>query len=151
MGKRGPPKKPTALKIVQGTAQPSLINPDEPMPEGALGPPPDDMLKSERQHWQRVAASCYWLTEADRDTLRHYCETWQDYQSERGRMKARGSVYKAASGYAQSSAYFGNVMKLRDELRRLARELGLTPAARTDIKAPKKEQTTGNKWAVNGK
>jgi P27 family predicted phage terminase small subunit len=151
MGKRGPAKKPTALKIVQGTAQPSRINADEPVVDAPVGAPFEDMLKSEQEQWREIAATCFWLTEADRHTLRHYCETWQDYQSERGRMKAKGSVYKAKSGYAQSSAYFGNVMKLRDELRRLAGELGLTPAARTNIKAPKKEQTVGNKWAVNGK
>ena len=151
MAKAGRKKKPTALKVIQGTAQPSRINADEPVPDGPIGAPPVGMLKAERQHWHEITAAAFWLTSADRDTLRAYCETWQDYQSERGRMKARGSVYhKGDSGYSQETAYFRNVMKLRDELRRLSSELGLTPASRTNIKAPKRDQPGPNPFAING-
>ena len=149
MGKRGPSKKPTALKVVQGSARAGALNADEPVPDGPVGDPPPGLFKPEQEHWRELARTAWWLTNADRNVLQQYVETWQDYQSERGRMKATGSVYhKGDSGYSQETAYFRNVMKLRDELRRLAGELGLTPASRADIKAPKRESTQKNKWAV---
>lgn len=151
MTKPGRPRKPTALKVVQGTAQPSRLNPDEPVPDGPIGDPPAGLCKAERGYWRETVAAAWWLTHADRNVLEQYVQTWQDYQSERKRMKSRGSVYhKGDSGYSQETAYFRNVMKLRDELRRLQNELGLTPASRSNIRAPKRDTKDANPFAING-
>ena len=53
----GRPRKPTALKLLQGTFQPCRANPDEPQPELVKGTPdPPRRLKGEaKKEWLRTA------------------------------------------------------------------------------------------------
>ena len=51
------PPKPTALKMLQGTAQPCRMNPHEPEPVGELGPPPDYFDDAEKKAWMDISAA----------------------------------------------------------------------------------------------
>ena len=53
----GRPPKPTALKVLQGTAQPCRMNPHEPEPVGELGPPPAYFDKDEKQAWIDISVA----------------------------------------------------------------------------------------------
>ena len=53
MAKRGPPPKPTHLKLVTGTARKQRLNPHEPRPDPALPDPPDFINRLELlSHWR---------------------------------------------------------------------------------------------------
>lgn len=52
---RGNPRKPTALKQLQGTTRPCRTNPNEPMPTGPLpDAPPEHLTAEERAAWESL-------------------------------------------------------------------------------------------------
>ena len=52
---RGNPRKPTALKQIQGTLRPCRTNPNEPVPTGPLpDAPPDHLTPQEQAAWRSI-------------------------------------------------------------------------------------------------
>ena len=49
------PRKPTALKQLQGTTKPCRTNPREPIPVGVWGEPPENLLPDELQAWLEIS------------------------------------------------------------------------------------------------
>ena len=84
MGRRGPPRKPTALKVMQGTARLDRTPANEPKPDGT--PEPPDFLTAEaRVEWDRLASGMEaigLLTTADRAIFAGYCQAWPTPQKQ---------------------------------------------------------------------
>lgn len=75
------PRKPTALKLVQGNPGKRALNPAEPKPARALPSPPDHISIRARNAWGRVATMLDRmgvLTEADGLALERLCECYAD-------------------------------------------------------------------------
>ena len=150
MGKRGPPKKPTALKIVQGTAQPSRINPDEPVPTGPLGAPPKRMRAEGKRRWRWLSESAWWLTDADRGCAEQYCDRWALYRDAQKAIGHFGMIYEGKEGYTMINAALSAYTNCEKALMQLGGKLGLDPSSRADIVAPKRDQPGPNPFAING-
>lgn len=151
MGKTGRPKKPTALKIVQGTAQPSRINPDEPVPDGPLGPAPAKMRVEGRRRWAWLAGSAFWLTDADRGVVEQYCTRWALYMDALVAVGHYGQVWeREKDGYTQMNGALQALSNCEKALMELGAKLGLDPSSRTNIAAPKRESKGTNPFAING-
>ncbi len=56
MGRRGPPKTPTGVKLAQGETRPSRVNFLEPAPQRTAPIMPRDMDDRAKAVWQRVLA-----------------------------------------------------------------------------------------------
>lgn len=54
-GRKGPPPKPTALKILHGETRPSRINSAEPQPGQSLVEPPEDITEEALVIWNELA------------------------------------------------------------------------------------------------
>lgn len=138
----GRPRKPTALKIVQGTARPDRANPSEPKPpEGPVSPP----------SWLRGRAKTAWkwvapvleemgvLTTADTHTLALLCDAYAEYIECRAVVRKLGATYE---GYGEEGAV---MIRPRPEVRmasdawrradRMFSAFGMTPSARSKIHA----------------
>ncbi len=80
---QGRPRKPTALKQLQGTYRPDRANASEAFPDAPLSLDPPPFLSGRaKDKWHDVApmlARNGLLTEADTDTLGVYCQTWARY------------------------------------------------------------------------
>jgi len=121
----GAPRKPTALKEVQGTAHRNKQrqNPDEPEPERGIGPAPEHLNAQEKQIWDEIVANMYAgvLGEADRMALelmvKLICIVRNDFEAMTGAQLAR--------------------------LNGLMSQFGMTPADRTKISVPK-DKNEGN-------
>ena len=77
MGKRGPAKLPTALKIERGTYRPDRDNPDQPEPDGPPELPPwygkrDRIRKRATEVWDDLAPKA----ERDGTLCRHWSEAF---------------------------------------------------------------------------
>ena len=139
MGRRGPPKTPSAVKAARGTLR--VIPADEPQP------PPDNIAMP--AHLGEIAAakwrellpllkSVRVLTRADIEALGRYCDTWEWWLATRAKLKAEGDTYPILNDggdvkYIAQRPEVSIAHKLAQQLRQLEHEFGLTPAARASI------------------
>jgi len=150
MAKRGRPRTPTALKIVQGTDRPDRNNPDEPVPTGPLGPCPEKLRAEGKRRWEWLSDSAFWLTDADRGIAEQYCTRWALYKDAQKLVAQIGLIWtRKNDGYTQMNGALQAFSNSEKALMELGAKLGLDPVSRTDIKAKKPEAKTENPFAVN--
>lgn len=117
--RRGPPPKPTALKILEGNPGRRPLPEDEPTPEGHAEPP-GWMRPAARKIWDEYAPKLDYLgvlTDIDAEAFAQWCTL--------ASMFRRKPVDMPASKLARMDS--------------LAQQFGLTPSSRTRIKVtPKK-------------
>jgi phage terminase small subunit len=150
----GPKRKPTALKILQGTARRDRLNPNEPKPPAGVVVKPSLSARA-AEVWDRLAPVCLamgTLTPADTQPFGKLCElevtaVWASSQ-------------KDAPGFAPfvvSQDFNGaDIVKIHAAIK-LEREtatalrpyyeyFGMTPSSRARISVPKVEEPV-SKWA----
>src|SRR5690606_5520585 len=79
MGRRGPPPKPSHLKLVAGNPGRRPLPPDEPQPEVAAPKCPSHLKGEARREWKRIAPELVELgvlARVDRAALAAYCQTY---------------------------------------------------------------------------
>lgn len=146
MAPRGPRTLPTALKTVTGTARPHRLNPDEPQPARAIPDAPDHLTPDARAAWDRIVtelAALGLMTRLDRAALAAYCQAWGRWRAAEqalARMAARdattaGLMIRTKSGNLIQNPLVGTANKAMADMIRYAAEFGITPSARTRIRA----------------
>lgn len=74
------------------------------------------------------------LARVDRSALAAYCTTWSRWRDAEEKLQRFGPVLKpTASGYLPQSPFVALARTYLEELTRLMREFGLTPASRTRL------------------
>lgn len=115
------PKKPTALKELNGSAKhdPQRINKNEPVPSRGIGPPASILSKYEQDVWDEVVGQMYAgvLGEADRIALEMMCRLIAEMRLNFEEMTAAKIT----------------------QLSQLLGRFGMTPSDRTKIVVPKAE------------
>lgn len=138
MGKRGPPPKPRALKVVQGTLRKDR-EPESPVElEPGIPEPPEGMGDEARRCWDRlvpVLVTVRILTVIDREALVMLCNSWAHYWYLQGVVEEEGFTYTSAKGNVLQHPAVSSMNKALENCLRLAREFGLTPASRSRIEA----------------
>ena len=118
----GAPKKPSALKAVQGTDKKNKdrLNPNEPTPVRGIGPAHKSLGEYEKEIWDEIVGISYAgvLGEADRLVLEMMCRLTAEMRND----------------YAEFTA-----AKLT-QLSQLCGRFGMTPSDRTKIVIPKGEK-----------
>lgn len=121
----GRPKKPTSLKVLQGTFRKDRGNPTEPRPDLSSLRPPMHLDIDAKKQWRSIARELHKmgvLTTADRAALARYCQLQV--------------VYNMTHKQVEYSPKMVNVLlKIAIELRSLEVQFGLTPSSRTRIHA----------------
>jgi P27 family predicted phage terminase small subunit len=142
MGSRGPARTPTRLKLLRGETRPSRLNHQEPRPVGRLPRLPAEMAPAATTVWRAVLhamAASGVITAADGPILRVYCEAVVRYEEAASLLAQMGPLIVAAGTGARRGELVRNPLHgvVRDNallVRLLARDLGLTPAARTGLR-----------------
>ena len=135
MGRRGPAKTPTGVKLAQGETRPSRVDFLEPAPRRAAPVMPADMDAGAKAVWKRVMAemaTAEVIFAADADVLRCYCEAVSQYQVTM-RMLAASSPLIRNRGELVKNPLHQVVRDDRDAVRLFARELGLSPSGRAGL------------------
>lgn len=118
----GAPKKPSALKAIQGTDKrnKSRINKDEPTPERGIGQSHESLSEFEKAIWDEVVGISYAgvLGEADRIALEMMCRLIAEMRLNFEEMTAAKIT----------------------QLSQLIGRFGMTPSDRTKIVVPKGEK-----------
>lgn len=145
----GANRKPTVMKIMEGTYRADRAMPNEPKPEVINIPPPmpEGLNEIAQKEWEKMTlelSKIGMLTTVDTSQLAMYCNEVGNYwECERLR---RGVVAEDESDEAQESAskfyknYFDMAQKHLKAAKDIAIQFGLTPASRTRISIPKKDE-----------
>ena len=137
MGKRGPAPKPTALKRLQGNPGKRALNVSEPRPTATMPRCPTHLQGEARAEWRRVARGLHdagLLTQIDRAALAVYCQAWGRWVKAEAQVARHGEVVKTAAGNVMQNPYLSIANRAMKQMREMARELGMTPSARSQIK-----------------
>lgn len=133
---------PTALKVVRGNPGKRPLNEDEPTPPKGIPDAPDYLSPAAAAHWPVVAKQlddAGILTGIDAQALAMYCEAFATWREAMDMIRVEGPIVKAPSGYPIQSPWLGIANRAHDDLRKLLIEFGMTPSARTRIKATPKD------------
>jgi P27 family predicted phage terminase small subunit len=140
MGLRGPPPKPTALRVLEGNPSGRPFNENEPKPNLLKTlEAPDELSDRGKAAWFRLIPELVRIgimTEVDREAMIRYFDFLEEYKTARDFIRANGRVYpiKDNKGKVKYIAQFPHVSIMRNasaHMLKLEQNFGLTPAARS--------------------
>lgn len=149
---RGRPRKPTEVKIAQGTNRPDRdmsIKMNEGIPD-----PPGYLSPQALIHWDRCVAACRkvrTLTEADGDALAMLCVSFEEWRAADIIVRDEGEICRCIKSVKSSTKADGDTAMVTTEtvyqhpavgirssawkkIVKMLREFGLTPSARAGMK-----------------
>lgn len=143
---RGRKPKPTHLKLVTGNAGRRPLNDAEPKLALSIPTPPPELSDAAKVEWGRVSERLFRagiLTEIDRGALAAYCQSYGRWiHAERAMARLAeadkttgGLLIKTTNGNAIQNPLVGIANKAAADMVRYAAEFGMTPSARSRIKA----------------
>ena len=134
----GPPKKPTALKLVEGTYREDRVAKNEPKPRLSVPKPPKHMGKIALEEWDRIVQELKengLMTNLDRAALVCYCDLWEHYVIASEKVAREGQVIVTSNGNTIENPQFSIKKRAAEMMHKFLIEFGMTPASRTRISA----------------
>lgn len=138
MGKRGPASRPTALKLLHGERHKDRINPDEPAPRPTLPELPEGVSGPVREVWDdtlRELDAMNLAFAADGPALRCYCEAVALHWKVSAELDGEPLMTVGAMGGLVRNPLLQIQRDAAATVRAFAQEFGLTPSARSSIRA----------------
>jgi P27 family predicted phage terminase small subunit len=139
----GRPPLPTHIKLVQGTARPHRLNPNEPKPPLAVPEPPTHLTEQEKAKFISMAEMLVRrgvMTELDAGALARYATAWCRWVDAEAEIKKRGLVVKTSADFVIQNPFLAVANRCMNQMAQIESEFGLTPSARTRIRM---EELTG--------
>jgi P27 family predicted phage terminase small subunit len=138
MGKTGPKPKPTALKILHGERHTARLNMDEPLPAPVLPNAPEDVAPEVRVVWDRTLAELEVMGIAfscDMEALLCFCEAVVLHRRSSRILRDEPLLVDGRQGTMVRNPAIVIQRDAADRVRKFAEQFGLTPSARSSIKA----------------
>ena len=131
----GPPRKPTALKIVEGNPGKRPLNKKEPKPRGNLYDPPEWLTETQRTGWEYAIESAPYglLKRVDRSTLTAWVVAEDLHRQAAEKLNNGALLIKTTNGNAIQSPYLAIVNRQAMIMLKAASEMGFTPASRSRV------------------
>jgi len=131
----GPPKKPTALKLVAGNPGKRALNKREPKPTGNLYDAPAWLTDTQRVGWA-YAIECApfgLLKRIDRSTLVAWVVAEDLHRQAAEKLNGGTMLIKTPNGMPVQSPYLSILNKQAAIMLKAASEMGFTPASRSRV------------------
>ena len=154
----GRKKTPTALRLITGNPSGRPMPKDEPQPPEEMPKIPTHLCKDAKKEWNRIAPVLHnmgVLTQIVKTILAAYCSSYAMWEKawralnkmEQEESHADGLMIETTNGNLIQNPLVGTANKAAKDMISYASELGMTPAARTKIKAlPKSEKNNKNNY-----
>lgn len=142
MSQGGRPRKPTALRVLEGNRGKRPLPVGEPQPRQERPTCPRWLMLEAKREWRRIVPELGrlgLLTIIDRAALAAYCQAyacWRQAEEDLARLKS--TVVATPSGYIQQLPQVTISQKERMIMHRFLVEFGLTPASRSRLSVPQK-------------
>jgi P27 family predicted phage terminase small subunit len=146
MGARGPAPKPTQLRVLHGETAPSRVNPNEAKPRAAAPQTPGWLSGRALEVWHRTCVELKHmglLSAADGDALTVYCQAVAHYEEAVALVAQDGMMIPGRDGGVVKHPAMQFVRDQAVLIKVMAREFGLTPAARVGLSGDKGEEPGG--------
>lgn len=149
----GRPRKPTAVKKLQGTLQKCRTNQNEPKPAGELKrvEPPEFLTDTAKEIWRYALemAPEGLLTSLDFGIFTEWVVGYDAFVHLSAAMKETGTIQKDADGNVRVNDILHHITKTASILNKLQNDMGFTPASRSKISVNVKqaEPENNNKFA----
>ena len=139
--RRGPAPKPTVLKILEGNPGKQKLNTREPEGVGAARELacPAHITGVGRKEWKRLVETCGWLTATDRPALEAAAVEYATYRDALENVRAGGPVQVTEKGYQAVTGWYTVQTKSLKNYLWCCQELGATPASRSRIELPERQ------------
>lgn len=127
---KGPPPKPTKLKLVTGNPGKRALNKSEPEPPPGDVECPDTLLGAAKEEWNRIAPillEAGLFTKADRAALLCYCQAFANTVEYEKLCREVGPDLALAKGFRKAATVAAG------QVRAFAAEFGMTPASRSRV------------------
>lgn len=138
MGSRGPAPEPPAAKIARGETRPSRVNYETPNLPQRDPRMPRGMSTEAQSIWRTVLRTMKGsgvILEPDAFVLRAFCEVVASYAENVRLLGIGGTLIRGSQGRGLvMNPILRAVRDDRESIRLLARELGLSPAARAGLR-----------------
>jgi P27 family predicted phage terminase small subunit len=131
----GRPRKPTALKILEGD-QPCRIASDAPSGPKGAGPCPDDLGDVGRAAWTRVTTQLEEmgvLTLADGESIALYASTYELWAEAKLEVERDGLTVVSPMGIQKPHPLLATLKECRSQMTRLLTQFGMTPGSRSSL------------------
>lgn len=132
---------PTAIKKIRGNPGKRRLNDREPQPDAQMPQMPKHLTGPARSEWRRVARRLHVagvLTYVDRGVLAVYCHAYGRWVEAEEALERGGPVIETTNGNMVQSPWLQISNRAQETMIKAAKELGMTPAARTSIKVAEK-------------
>ena len=142
MAGKGPPKTPT-LVLQQRGSHLAKRRLNEPKPTAGAPNPPTWLKGEALREWKRLVGeldAIGLLTAVDRAAFAMLCQAWGDYVAARADVERMGATFTTPKGYVAKNPMVTVRTDAFERWRKLAREFGLTPAARASLATPKVDE-----------
>ena len=142
---RGNMKKPLVQAIAEGNPgkrSKADLNLDQPVPDLALPEAPEFLSEEAKIEFNKLAPVLYkncLLTELDVPQLCILSQCFAQWQNVQAKIEQTALVVKGSQGQAVQNPYFRISMELINQITQSLAAFGMTPAARTKIRLPKKD------------
>ena len=141
MGRRGPPPKPTRIRLLQGNPGKRPINKREPKPPLNSPRCPAWLSPEAKRAWARMVPKLQRmkiLSFVDGEALASFCQTHARWKAAEQFLNQHGDVYplRDENGRVRCMQQFPQVAIARHllvQLKNFYQEFGMTPASRTRI------------------
>ena len=132
---RGRKQKPSALKILQGTARPCRVNENEPQPRGDLVEAPAHFSPEQRAAWDYAIANAPrgLLKRLDLSVLEVWAVACAAHREAVQKLAVTGQVVKSPSGYPIVNPFMSNMNRQAQIMLKAAEQLGFSPASRPRV------------------
>lgn len=141
---KGRPPKPTALKLIQGTARPDRINKREPKPKAGAPACPRHLDQVAKAKWRELAPQLVTLgvlTKVDGDALAAYCEAYSRWVAATLELEAFGALtYVGDKGMIRKHPAVGIASEALGNMALYGGKLGLSPADRARVHGSQEEE-----------
>ena len=145
----GPPKKPTKLKLLEGTARADRRLKNEVDPPVGMPDAPAHLNERARKEWDRMSQYLFnlgLLSECDMAALAAYCVAYGRWSEAEQKLNESPSLLvKTNSGNIIQSPLVGIANTAMKLMIQTATEFGMTPAARTRVAVQKQEKSPERK------
>lgn len=136
MGLRGPARKPTKLKLLEGNPGKRPLPKNEPKPKPIVPKCPSWLDKEAKREWKRMAPELEklgLLTVIDGTAFAAYCQAYSRWRAAEETLQKHGTVFKTPSGYIQQLPQVSIARNYAKLMKDFCAQFGMTPATRSSI------------------
>lgn len=137
------PRKPTNLKILQGTYRPDRANPNEPKPEICIPTAPGFLADRALEEWNRIAPQLEkmgLLSQVDCMALAAYCAAVARLWQAEEQLKTEGLTVTNERGRRIKNPLVDVANAAAKQISLFASQFGMSPSTRSSVKAKEPEK-----------